>query len=289
MSIIDLTQLPPPDVVEALDFEQIYQDMLASFRANMGEGWNAALESDPVVKLLQLAAYRELQIRARINDAARANLIAYAEGTDLDHAAAFYNVARLPGPGGADADADAGTGESDERLRLRTQLRIAALAGNGTPEQYRYVALSASAQVHDAAIMPSVPGSVALAVWPEPEANGNAVLDLVQQAFAADDAKPLGVPLTVMLAQPRVLDVTATIYRESTAPLDLAAQLRATLPLQIAEHARLGRDVSASWLAGRLHVDGVSRVQLATEGVSVAPNEYVEPGEVEVIDGGVAW
>lgn len=276
MSIIDLTQLPPPDVVEALDFEQIYQDMLAAFRANMGEGWNAALESDPVVKLLQLAAYRELQIRARINDAARANLIAYAEGTDLDHAAAFYNVARL-------------AEEADERLRLRTQLRIAALAGNGTPEQYRYAALSASAQVHDAAIMPSTPGSVALAVWPEPEADAGAVLAGVQQAFAADDAKPLGVPLTVVLAQARPLAVQATIYRESTAPLDLAAQLQEALPLQIAEHARLGRDLSTSWLAGRLHVEGVSRVQLDTEGVSVAPNEYVEPGEVEIRDGGVAW
>jgi phage-related baseplate assembly protein len=284
MSIIDLTQLPPPDVVEALDFEQIYQDMLAGFRANMGQDWNAALESDPVVKLLQLAAYRELQIRARINDAARANLIAYAEGTDLDHAAAFYNVARLQAQGVEDSE-----GESDERLRLRTQLRIAALAGNGTPEQYRYVALSASPQVHDAAIMPATPGSVALAVWPEAGADGGSVLADVQQAFAADDAKPLGVPLTVVLAQARPLAVKATIYRESTAPLDLAAQLQAALPLQIAEHARLGRDLSASWLAGRLHVEGVSRVQLDTEGVSVAPNEYVEAGGVEIRDGGVAW
>lgn len=284
MSIIDLTQLPPPDVVEALDFEQIYQDMLAGFRANMGQDWNAALESDPVVKLLQLAAYRELQIRARINDAARANLIACAEGSDLDHAAAFYNVTRLQAQGAGDSE-----GESDERLRLRTQLRIAALAGNGTPEQYRYVALSASPQVHDAAIMPATPGSVALAVWPEAGANGASVLADVQQAFAADDAKPLGVPLTVVLAKARPLAVKATIYRESTAPLDLAMQLQAALPLQIAEHARLGRDLSASWLAGRLHVEGVSRVQLDTDGVSVAPNEYVEAGGVEIRDGGVAW
>jgi phage-related baseplate assembly protein len=285
MSIIDLTQLPAPDVVEALDFEQIYQDMLAGFRAYMGEGWNAALESDPVVKLLQLAAYRELQIRARINDAARANLIAYAEGTDLDHAAAFYNVARLPAAGGADPDQN----ESDERLRLRTQLRIASLAGNGTPEQYRYVALSASPLVHDAAIMPSTPGSVALAVWPEPEAGAGGVLADVQRAFAADDAKPLGVPLSVVLAQARPLAVRATIYRESTAPLDLAAQLQLALPAQITGYARLGRDLSASWLAGRLHVEGVSRVQLDSGGIAVAPHEYVEPGAVDIRDGGVAW
>ncbi|SFU79621.1 baseplate assembly protein [Pseudoduganella namucuonensis] len=281
MSIIDLTQLPPPDVVEALDFERIYQDMLSGFRASMGEGWNAALESDPVVKLLQLAAYRELQVRARVNDAARANLIAFAEGGDLDHAAAFYNVERLRD--------EAGQEEDDERLRLRTQLRVAALAANGTPEQYRHVALSASLEVRDAGIMPSPPGSVALAVWPQSGADAGAVLADVRRAFAADDAKPLGVPLSVALALPRAVDVTATVYRESTAPPDLVARLREALPPQIAAHARLGRDVPASWISSRLHAQGVSRVQLDSGGVAVAPNEYAAAGAIQVLDGGVAW
>jgi phage-related baseplate assembly protein len=82
--VIDLSQLPAPEVVEPLDFEVIYQDLLATFRALMGEGWTAPLESDPVVKLLELAAYREVQLRARINDAARAVLLAYAVGADLE-------------------------------------------------------------------------------------------------------------------------------------------------------------------------------------------------------------
>ncbi|MBJ7309218.1 baseplate J/gp47 family protein [Rugamonas sp. CCM 8940] len=276
MSTIDLSQLPPPDMVEPLDFEQIYQDMLAAFRGQMGEGWNAALESDPVVKLLQLAAYRELQIRARINDAARASLLAFAEGADLDHAAAFYNVRRL-------AD------ESDERLRLRTQLRTAALAGNGTPEQYRLAALSASPLVRDAGIMAAPPGSVALAVWPQEGADGAAVLAAVRAVFAADDAKPLGIPLSIMLAQARPLDVAATIHREAGAPLDLVDQLRQALPAQIADYARLGRDLSGSWLAGRLHVAGVSRVELVGSGITVAPHEYAVPGSMRIVDGGVAW
>lgn len=276
MNAIDFSQLPPPDVVEALDFEAIYQELLANFRALAGDGWNAMLESDPVVKLLEVAAYRELQLRARINDAARGNLLAFAEEGDLDHAAAFYNVGRLEG-------------EGDERLRLRVQLRVAALAANGTAEQYRYVALSASPQVQDAAVMPAPAGSVALAVWPAAGADGAAVLAHVQTAFAADNAKPLGVPLTVALARPRAMDVQATVYREASAPLDMAAQLQAQLPRQIAEHARLGRDIPASWLAGRLHVAGVSRVELAGSGIAVAPDEYAVPGQVRILDGGVAW
>ena len=33
--MIDLSQLPAPEVVEPLDFEGIYQDLLATFRALM--------------------------------------------------------------------------------------------------------------------------------------------------------------------------------------------------------------------------------------------------------------
>ena len=71
MSTVDLSALPTPEVLESLDFEGAYQEELAVFRAYMGDNWNAALESDPVVKLLELGAYRRLQIRARINDASK--------------------------------------------------------------------------------------------------------------------------------------------------------------------------------------------------------------------------
>lgn len=64
--IIDLSQLPEPEVIENLDFETIYQELLGDFREAMAGEWTAEVESDPVLKLLQLAAYRELLLRARI-------------------------------------------------------------------------------------------------------------------------------------------------------------------------------------------------------------------------------
>ncbi|MGV5943123.1 baseplate assembly protein, partial [Escherichia coli] len=53
------------------------------------------LESEPVTKLLQENAYRELLLRQRINEAAQAVMVAYAMGGDLDQIAANYNVKRL--------------------------------------------------------------------------------------------------------------------------------------------------------------------------------------------------
>ena len=87
-------RLPFPAVVEPLDFEVIYAAMKAQFALLLPE-YTAWLESDPAQKLLQLAAYRELGVRQRVNDSAKAVTLAYAVGSDLDHIAARYNVQRL--------------------------------------------------------------------------------------------------------------------------------------------------------------------------------------------------
>ncbi|MCK9911337.1 hypothetical protein MXD81_19455, partial [Microbacteriaceae bacterium K1510] len=87
----------------------------------LGLAYNVAmLESDPAVKIAEAAAYRETLIRARVNDAVRAVLLAYAHGTDLDHKGVDFEVARMVM--GADPDTGAPIMEDDERLRRRQQL-----------------------------------------------------------------------------------------------------------------------------------------------------------------------
>ena len=82
MTTIDLTAIDPPDLVDTLDFEDIYQDLVEHYKGIYPD-WSAALESDPVVKLLELSSYREVRFRARVNDAARAVMLAFATGADL--------------------------------------------------------------------------------------------------------------------------------------------------------------------------------------------------------------
>lgn len=274
---IDLTTIAPPDVVEELDFETIYQELLTDFRRLYPE-WTASLESDPVVKLLELAAYREMLIRARINDAAQSNLLAFATGGDLDQLAAFYGVVRQ-------------NDELDDRLRLRVQFQIAAMAGNGTSERYRAKAMEASDAVVDAAVLQPAAGSVDVALWISSGASADDVLAAVRAAFAADDARTLGVPLTVRQAQAKPISVIATIYREATAPVDLAQRLATALPEALTDYTKLGRDVPRSWLLAKLHVAGVSRIELSAPAgdVTMAPDEYATAGTMAITDGGVAW
>ncbi|CTV47994.1 baseplate assembly protein [Escherichia coli] len=101
MPIIDLNQLPAPDVVEELDFETILAERKATLISLYPEDQQEAvartlmLESEPLVKLLEENAYRELIWRQRVNEAARAVMLACAAGNDLDVIGANYNTTRL--------------------------------------------------------------------------------------------------------------------------------------------------------------------------------------------------
>lgn len=101
MAVIDLSQLPAPQIVDVPDFETLLAERKAEFVALHPKDEQEAvirtleLESEPVTKLLQENAYRELLLRQRINEAAQAVMVAYAIGGDLDQLAANYNVKRL--------------------------------------------------------------------------------------------------------------------------------------------------------------------------------------------------
>ena len=136
-SLIDLSQLPPPDVVESLDFETLFARRKARLiELHPPEQRDAVaavleLESEPLTKALQENAYRELVLRQRIHEAAQAVMLAYAKGNDLEQVAALFQLQRL-----VVKPADPVTGtpavmEDDADLRMRVQLAPHLLAGIG--------------------------------------------------------------------------------------------------------------------------------------------------------------
>lgn len=280
-TVPDLATLPAPNVVEPLDYEAI----LAAHRADLLARHPAAasviaLESEPLAKLVEAHAYRELLYRQRVNDAARARLLAFATGGDLDHLGELYGAPRLPG-------------EPDERYRDRLRLVIRALAGNGTREAYEARAMAATLDVRAARAIQPAPGSVLVLVWPRAGADGAATLAAVTAALEHESARVMGVILSVALARPRAIDVRAVVLREPGAPVDLAARLAAALPGQIDEWAALGRSVPRSWLTARLHVPGVAAITWPdparpAETTLLQPDEYPAAGSIDITDGGVA-
>jgi phage-related baseplate assembly protein len=92
---IDFSRLPPPKVIEEIDYEKllaIYQGRVVNKLPTLERA--TKLEQSPTNVILQTEAYGEMMVRARVNAAARAIMLPFATGSDLDVLAAFYDEAR---------------------------------------------------------------------------------------------------------------------------------------------------------------------------------------------------
>ena len=269
MSAIDLSQLPAPQVLENLDYEELYQADLATFRAHMGDNWSAPLESDPVTKLLEVGAYRKLVNRSRVNDAAKALMLAYAVGADLDQLAANVNLSRLVVQA-EDLTAvppQAKVLEADDALRERVQLVYEGLTTAGPRNSYILHARNASGLVADATAESPSPAVVEVTVLAL-EGNGTASAELLATVAAYlndDDVRPVADRLVVQGAQILPYRIDAKLYMASTGPESegVLAECRARLAEWINPRRRLGVEVSRSAVDAQLHLDGVGRVELA--------------------------
>ena len=267
-TLVDLSELPAPDVLEPLDFEDTYSEALGVFRGHMGQNWTASLESDPVTKLLEVASYIKLGNRARVNDAAKAQLLAYATGTDLDHLAANVNLKRLVIQA---ADPLAvppveAVMESHDALRERVQLAYEGLTTAGPRNSYILHARNASALVADATAESPKPACVDVTVLGL-EGDGTAgpqILALVAAAVNDDDVRPVGDRVTVRGAEILRYRVDAVLHMKGSGPENDAALTEAIRRLEawINPRRRLGVEVARSGVDAQLHVAGVGRVEL---------------------------
>lgn len=275
MPVIDLSQLPAPQIVDVPDFEALLSERKATFVALYPADEQAAvartlaLESEPITKQLQESTYREVLLRQRINEAAQAVMVAYALGGDLDQLAANYNVNRLTVTP-ADNDAVppvAAVLESDDALRLRVPAAFEGLSVAGPTAAYEFHARSADGRVADASATSPTPAEVVLTVLSR-EGDGTAdddLLAVVEKALNSESVRPVADRLTVRSAEIIPYRVEATIFLypgPETEPVMAAA--KASLQKYIASQTRLGRDIRRSALYAALHVEGVQRVELAS-------------------------
>ncbi len=276
--MIDLPRLPVPAVVEEFDFETIYAAKLARFQL-LYPDYTAALESDPVVKLLELAAYDELTFRARINDAAKSTMLAYAAGADLDHRAADYGVVRLQ-ISAADPAAIPpvlAVWEDDERLRYRCQLALEGLSVAGSRGAYLFHTLTASADVLDAQVVSPAGGLVRVYVL-DRRADGvpdGALLSVVRTALSVETVIPLCDSVEVVAGQPQYFVITAALEFEGglSAAVGGVCAAKGRLESMLEERKRLAGLVSLDDIYGALKTPGVRRVRL------VSPQADIECGE----------
>ena len=282
---IDLSQLPPPVVVEPLDFETLFAQRKAAFIAMYPEdeqeeiARTLELESEPITMLLEENCYRELLLRQRVNEAARAVMLAYSTDSDLDNLAVNFNVERLT----IQEEDDSVTPpieavmESDPDLRTRTQQAFEGLSVAGPTAAYEFWGRSADGRVADISAVSPTPACVTISVLSR-EGDGTASDDLLSVVAAAlndEEVRPVADRVTVQSAEivPYQIDATLYIYPGPEAePIRQASEQQ--LQAYIAAQNRLGRDIRLSAIYAALHVEGVQRVELAQPVADIVLSDY---------------
>lgn len=298
-----ITNLPEPNLIEELDYEAIFRDLMANFLERHPD-YTALLESDPAVKLLQVVAYRELILRQRVNDAFKATLLARSGGGDLDNLVAFYGVERQ-------------TSEPDSDLRSRTIERIKGSSTAGGGAWYRFQTRTADERVVDALVTSPDAGQVRIAILsnegPAIKAASSVELDTLGAVYGltrntsqnesdedfrarvllaalegrgegaassqllgevdakvqADDVRVITDTVEVVSATIAEIDVAADLYLYPDQPAAILDGLADSIRTAFAAEGGLGWDLTTSWLVSRLHVQGVQRVELQSPGSTV--------------------
>ena len=270
-----LNNLPPPDVVRGFSYASILQAMRddAVSRYPDFAGF-IDLETEPARIILEVAAAHAVTLLARVNDAARANLLALADGADLDQLAAFYDVVRI-------------SGETDTQLRRRTVLEIAGRSPGGTVERYRAKALGASSQVRQAHVWNDGETPIVRVSIISTAANGVAapsLLNIVEDALNDDAVRMVNDMIEVVSAVTGVQKIEANIWLLPGTPRSTLRDLEDSIVTAWNDEGGIGRDLTRSWITARLLPAGVQKVEIVTPAadILVASHEAVSLGEVKL-------
>ncbi|WDD98377.1 baseplate J/gp47 family protein [Thalassomonas actiniarum] len=304
--LLDLSKVPVPDVISSPDFETTYQE-LKDILIGLKEEYRdvLALESDPLAKALQVFAYREILLEAKINDATRANMLATATANDLDAIGARYNVERL-----VIQEANviavppvAQVLEQDNSYRRRIQMAFDGLNTAGSDDAYVFHALSASGEVLDVDASSPSPCHMVVTVLGR---NGNGIPDNnvlvdVRRYFGLSDdgsqvletaskVRPLGDKVSVVAAQVVEYPVEAVLTilpGPSGEVIQQAAE--DAVWAYVRDRHKLGYDVTQSGLYAALHQAGVHSVELITPTADLKMNNVQAAycSGVQVTIGGV--
>lgn len=276
---VDMSQLPKPAVIEQLDYEQILQEWIARYK-ELDPDYQDVNESDPVYKLLEVAAFREMVLRQRVNDGAHATMLAYAVDEDLDVIGATFDVQRLVIDEG-DPDAVPPREkimESNDAFRYRIQLSNRAKNTAGSADDYEFWALSADGRVKSIATdSPKGTLTVTVSVLSH-EGNGAASAELiksVEETLTPKGTRPLSDEVVVQSATINEFAVVADLELFSGPDeSEVIKAAREQLDKWLSDSHRQGMDLTLDGFYASLRVPGVYKVHLTSPAADIINDQF---------------
>ncbi|MCK3658546.1 hypothetical protein A4G18_07430 [Pasteurellaceae bacterium Pebbles2] len=283
-NVIDLNNLPFPKVIDEFDFETLLNNRKQAFISRFNDEndrtfWAERLqyESEPVVKLLEENAYLELLLRSHINEKAKAVMLAFASGSDLDNLGALFGVERLliRAEDLSQNPIIEAEYESDDRLRNRIQLSLESVSTAGSRGSYEYHTLTASPLVKDTTISSPTPGTVLVTLLSNQEKGiaDQALIQTVQTALNSETVRPLTDTVQVQSAQivEYQINATLTLY-PSVLESVVFANVKSAVEKFVKKQHALGIDITLSGVYAALHQEGVQNVVLTSPTQNIAIN-----------------
>lgn len=261
--MVDISKLDDPQFIE-IDADAITADIVALYEEISGKTLYPA-QADRL--MIDVIAYREMLIRTSINEAAKQNLLAFANGVMLDYLGDFFGVERLKN-------------ETDEQLRTRIRLAPESYATTGSRQAYIYHALSVDASIIDAqAVRRDDNGNIDIYILtadglPHPELQ-QAVLDNV-----SDERKR---PLSdlVFVNEPEVVEVEIEIKiypYNNVDSVELITRKRNELEqLATTYTMQLGKDIVPSQIIDELSEPDIYRIEVITPAVPIVMQPHQIP------------
>jgi phage-related baseplate assembly protein len=260
-------QLGRMALLESISTEQNITDRMARFKQlwlhydppNGAQYDIGQLEFDPIKIQAENAAFFELMLRDRVNQACRGITLAFGSGTDLDAIASRY-------PGGVPRFDQ----ESDARYRRRVWLSVNPLSPHGTAEAYEFWGLTAMPTLRDVRtkkVRPSLAENPVIVVACLMDANDPAPLraDLLQVRAYIQAEHRQGMTDEFRVIAPILTEtpyeVQYTLYpgvNQDTAAADITTSLEAL----VEEQRWLGFDHTHAAIYKAAKISGVHNVKI---------------------------
>lgn len=242
MSQIEVSQLPPPEIVQQLEASVPRDRMLTRYAELMNRSVPKA--GDPLYFAFSAMSEEVTRLRQEFQDISLENMVAYATGNNLQRLADWRPVEKFDT-------------ETDDEFRRRVQMAPESFSTAGPDGAYIFHALAADEDVQDA--FPYSPDGFKVDLYILSRiGDGTASADLlntVDEYVSRDNLRPLNDELTVKSAviKPYVIEVELTL---PNGPGESETITQATKRLQslATETHVLGGQVTLSLINAAAHV-----------------------------------
>lgn len=283
--------LPEPNIVENIDYANEYTNLKTEYKALKPE-YSGYQDSDVVMIIFQIFAALVVDILTKINTAVKTTLLLLATGSFLDQLGVFWEVTREVVVEGQPNvyPPIAEELESDDVFRAKILLAIGSFVKGATEGYYEFYALKADPLVASAKAYKLGNNNPYVYVAIE-STNNNGVpsdelLATVSTYLNSTAVRSINDIVRVQSAAGATLNIVAEITLLPNAPGSALNDLATYIAAELNKINLLGRDITLSWIIGKLNGEYVYSVNLTSPTVDlvVAPHQFVKIGTVTLTE-----